>query len=112
MVRLKTEQNLDRDADLPKPCEVFDMICGTSTGGYKTPFLTRRIRELNSEKIDCHNAGQASHEHQAMRKRLRQIRRISFWSTEVRVGILGGAIQGNKSAEGNCRYRQQPGPGR
>jgi patatin-like phospholipase/acyl hydrolase len=30
MARLKGRQNLP---ELPKPCDVFDMIAGTSTGG-------------------------------------------------------------------------------
>jgi hypothetical protein len=42
MTRLKAELKLDRNADLPKPSEVFDMICGTSTGGYNIKRCLRR----------------------------------------------------------------------
>ena len=47
MERLKSVEGLGPDADLPLPCEVFDMICGTSTGGYgSTPCLNHGARRL------------------------------------------------------------------
>jgi patatin-like phospholipase/acyl hydrolase len=30
MARLRTDPNLE----IPRPCDYFDLICGTSTGGY------------------------------------------------------------------------------
>jgi hypothetical protein len=38
MVKLQEQQ---KAADLPKPCDVFDMICGTSTGGIIALMLGR-----------------------------------------------------------------------
>ena len=42
----------------PKPCEYFDMIAGTSTGGWVAfhQFTTSSQLTLDSEQTDCHHA--------------------------------------------------------
>lgn len=44
MTRLQRKQNLTTP---PLPCEIFDMICGTSTGGKVSLFLGVHFHEIN-----------------------------------------------------------------
>jgi patatin-like phospholipase/acyl hydrolase len=48
MHRLMLEENTKRESDgrppltsLPKPCDVFDLIGGTSTGGWASLYISR-----------------------------------------------------------------------
>jgi hypothetical protein len=34
MTRLRPKLQQENADDIPRPCDVFDIICGTSTGGY------------------------------------------------------------------------------
>ena len=53
-------QSIKNDGGLPavpKPCEYFDMIGGTSTGGYVNPLNSGKIQPIEYPQANCHHAG-------------------------------------------------------
>jgi patatin-like phospholipase/acyl hydrolase len=72
MHRLMVEENAKRKKDgeqplssLPKPCDYFDLIGGTSTGGCVAlythhPHITRRLYEICALQDNCFNAWASS----------------------------------------------------
>jgi Patatin-like phospholipase len=56
MVKLKTKNNLQH---VPIPADVFDMIGGTSTGGYVTKVLSEGTILTLTAQVNCTVAGHA-----------------------------------------------------
>jgi hypothetical protein len=57
MWKLKVAENL---ADVPRPCEYFDLIGGTSTGGWVLPPINEIYCALSYGQIDRTDAGPPS----------------------------------------------------